>query len=561
MAWMTLASIKSLLAFALVGLTALAVAGCGNDVPTGAVAKVGDSEITQDEFDKWLKTAVMGQAQGAAAAVPDPPDYAKCVAAKKKAPAPEGQSKPTDAALKKQCKAEYDQLKTEVMQFLIQAEWVQQEADQQNISVSEKAVAKSFEDQKKQAFPTDKAYSEFLKTSGMSEEDILFRVELDQLQQKLTKKVTEGSQKVTDAEIQEYYEKNQNRFAQPERRDLRVVLTKNEAKANQAKQALEDGDPWKQVVQEYSIDEASKAQAGRLPAVAKGQQEKALDDASFTAEKGSIEGPVKTQFGWYVFEVEKVTPAVAAVAGAVQGHDQEPAAPGGPAEGARQVHQGLPRGVQGADRLRRGLPHPRVQERSEGKPHPGPRGHGRPASAGAPGSAHPREPAALAPPVDDHLAAALARLDEITRRLRVECPWDREQDERSIVPHTVEEAYELADAAYSGDDAKLVDELGDVLFQVFFLSLLLEERGAGGLAEVAEACRAKLIRRHPHVFGDREAETARDVVRNWDQIKRDVESGGEVFGVDPGDPALDALREEDPPPRPKRRTRMGRSGG
>ena len=74
---------------------------------------------------------------------------------------------------------------------------------------------------------------------------------------------------------------------------------------------------------------------------------------------------------------------------------------------------------------------------------------------------------------------ALARLDEITRRLRRECPWDREQDERSIVPHTVEEAYELADAAHSGDDAKLLDELGDVLFQVYFLSLLLEERGAG----------------------------------------------------------------------------------
>jgi XTP/dITP diphosphohydrolase/tetrapyrrole methylase family protein/MazG family protein/ATP diphosphatase len=66
------------------------------------------------------------------------------------------------------------------------------------------------------------------------------------------------------------------------------------------------------------------------------------------------------------------------------------------------------------------------------------------------------------------LAAALTRLDEITRRLRRDCPWDREQDERSIVPHTVEEAYELADAAHSGDDAKLVDELGDVLFQVYF---------------------------------------------------------------------------------------------
>jgi uncharacterized protein YabN with tetrapyrrole methylase and pyrophosphatase domain len=149
--------------------------------------------------------------------------------------------------------------------------------------------------------------------------------------------------------------------------------------------------------------------------------------------------------------------------------------------------------------------------------------------------------------VSDDLAAALTRLDEITRRLRVECPWDREQDERSIVPHTVEEAYELADAALAGDDAKLLDELGDVLFQVYFLSLLLEERGAGSLAEVAESCRAKLIRRHPHVFGRaeaagsaggapipfREAETAADVLRNWDQIKRDVEGTGELFGSIP----------------------------
>jgi uncharacterized protein YabN with tetrapyrrole methylase and pyrophosphatase domain len=131
------------------------------------------------------------------------------------------------------------------------------------------------------------------------------------------------------------------------------------------------------------------------------------------------------------------------------------------------------------------------------------------------------------------LSAALERLDEITRRLRRDCPWDREQDERSIVPHTVEEAYELADAAHSGDDAKLLDELGDVLFQVYFLSLLLEERGQGSLAEVAEHCRQKLIRRHPHVFGDRAADTAGDVVRNWNQIKRDEERGGEIFGEIP----------------------------
>ncbi len=121
---------------------------------------------------------------------------------------------------------------------------------------------------------------------------------------------------------------------------------------------------------------------------------------------------------------------------------------------------------------------------------------------------------------DAESAAALQRLDAITRRLRQECPWDREQDERSIVPHTVEEAYELADAAHRHDDAKLLDELGDVLFQVHFLALLLEERKQGSLAEVADHCTEKLIRRHPHVFGDAEANTAREVLANWDKIKQ-----------------------------------------
>jgi MazG family protein len=120
---------------------------------------------------------------------------------------------------------------------------------------------------------------------------------------------------------------------------------------------------------------------------------------------------------------------------------------------------------------------------------------------------------------------ALVRLDAITRRLRRECPWDREQDERTIVPHTLEEAYELADAAYRRDDAKLLDELGDVLFQVHFLALLLEERGAGDLARVADRCAEKLIRRHPHVFGEEASATltSGEVLRNWDRIKEGEE--------------------------------------
>jgi XTP/dITP diphosphohydrolase/tetrapyrrole methylase family protein/MazG family protein/ATP diphosphatase len=131
-------------------------------------------------------------------------------------------------------------------------------------------------------------------------------------------------------------------------------------------------------------------------------------------------------------------------------------------------------------------------------------------------------------------AQSLTTLDEITRRLRRECPWDREQDERTIVPHTLEEAYELADAAHQRNDAKMLDELGDVLFQVHFLALLLEERGAGDLSQVAQHVTEKLIRRHPHIFGETEVENAQQVLRNWDAIKR-TEPGREpgLFGEVP----------------------------
>jgi MazG family protein len=127
------------------------------------------------------------------------------------------------------------------------------------------------------------------------------------------------------------------------------------------------------------------------------------------------------------------------------------------------------------------------------------------------------------------LAEALVELQELTERLRRECPWDREQTEKTIVPHTVEEAYEVADAAFAGDDAKLLDELGDLLFQVYFLSLLLQERGNGDLEQVARLVHEKLVRRHPHVFGDVEADTADRVRSNWERIKVDQEGREGIF--------------------------------
>jgi MazG family protein len=127
------------------------------------------------------------------------------------------------------------------------------------------------------------------------------------------------------------------------------------------------------------------------------------------------------------------------------------------------------------------------------------------------------------------LAEALLSLQRLTERLRRECPWDREQTARTIVPHTVEEAYEVADAAVVGDDAKLLDELGDLLFQTFFLALLLQERGSGDLEAVANAIHDKLVRRHPHVFGEAEARTAGRVRERWEDIKREQEGREGVF--------------------------------
>jgi MazG family protein len=127
------------------------------------------------------------------------------------------------------------------------------------------------------------------------------------------------------------------------------------------------------------------------------------------------------------------------------------------------------------------------------------------------------------------LGSALEDLQELTERLRRDCPWDREQTARTIVPHTVEEAYEVADAATTRDDAKLADELGDLLFQVYFLALLLQEQGRTDLETIARDVHAKLVRRHPHVFGDAEARTAGRVRERWEQIKTEQEGRSGIF--------------------------------
>ena len=129
----------------------------------------------------------------------------------------------------------------------------------------------------------------------------------------------------------------------------------------------------------------------------------------------------------------------------------------------------------------------------------------------------------------EELARALVDLQALAERLRRDCPWDRAQTAATIVPHTVEEAYEVADAALAGDDGKLLDELGDLLFQTYFLSLLLAEKGVGDLSDVARGIHEKLVRRHPHVFGDAQLETAGAVKKRWEELKSEQERREGIF--------------------------------
>jgi parvulin-like peptidyl-prolyl isomerase len=300
-------AVRNVLALCALVLTAALAAGCGG-VPGNAVATVDGSAISKADFNHWLNVAA--KSSGTGGTVPDAPNFTQCVAAKRKTtPKPaKGQPKTTDAQLKKQCQTEYNSLRDQVIGLLVSYKWIEGEAKKQGVSVTNAEVEKSFETQKKQNFPKEADFQKFLKQYGQTKDDILLRVRLDLLSQKIRDKVIKGKDKVSPAQIQAFYNQNKSRFSQPETRDLLVVLTKTKPKAEQAFKALKSGTPWAKVAKQYSIDSATKANGGKLPGQAKGTLEKTLDAGVFSAPKGKLMGPVQTQFGWYVFKVTKITP-------------------------------------------------------------------------------------------------------------------------------------------------------------------------------------------------------------------------------------------------------------
>jgi foldase protein PrsA len=298
------------MALCALGAVAAVAAGCGGgstSIPGNAIAQVDGKAVSKSEFSHWMNIVARSSGQPNAV-VPDPPNFTKCVAAKRKStPKPgKGQPKVTDAQLKTQCQTQYNQLRDQVVGLLVTYRWVQGEAANRKVSVSDADVQKSFQQQKKQSFPKEADYQKFLKQSGQTQQDILLRVRIDLLFSKIRDQVIKGKDQVSDAQLQAFYNKNKSRFSTPETRDLLIVLTKSRAKAEQARKALQSGQPWAKVAKKYSIDQSSKSQGGKLPGQAKGSLEKSLDAAVFAAKPNDLTGPVKTQFGFYDFKVTTV---------------------------------------------------------------------------------------------------------------------------------------------------------------------------------------------------------------------------------------------------------------
>lgn len=270
-------------------------------VPDDAVASVDGTAIPIEKFNKTLVAYSTQTAEGGTPVVPDPPNYTKCIANKKKT-----SKKLSNSALKKQCEQDWETAKTQIMTSLVQQKWYELEAEDRGIKITDADVKARFEPLKQQSFPKDADYQKFLKETGQTQADILQLVRASMVQEKVQEQVNSAPTPST-GEVEEEYNKNKKKYATPASRDINLVFNSSKAKAEAAKAALDNGDSWKSVATKYSQDTASKQNGGAFPGVTKGQFPEPLDGEVFKAKKGELVGPIKTQYGYYVFEVTKVT--------------------------------------------------------------------------------------------------------------------------------------------------------------------------------------------------------------------------------------------------------------
>ena len=252
------------------------------DIPSDAVAVVDDAPngtITKADFDAALKQAAARQG---VKQVPKPSD------------------------------PQYASLRDAAMSDLLLTRWVQGEAADRGITVSDTEVRSRLQQIKKQQFKSKQQYQQFLKQSGFTPQDALYRTELQLLSGRIQAEVLPQNPSVSESEVTNYYNANIAQFKQPETRDVRQIFNKDKAKVEQAKALLSKDDSaqsWKKVAARFSADPATKDNGGLRQGVTPGQSETIVDQAIFSAPQQQLVGPIKGQDAYYLIEVEKITPA------------------------------------------------------------------------------------------------------------------------------------------------------------------------------------------------------------------------------------------------------------
>lgn len=256
----------------LVGAAAL-VAPAGAASPT--VVTVGDDRITRAQADHWIAIAA--------------------------------RSANRERTPRRGTRA-WRRLRDQALEVLIQGLWVEAEAKARGVSVSAARVRASFRRQRRQSFPTDRDFRRFLRTSGFTRADILYRVRLEEVSEALRKHLMSSVPAPTAEEIRRYYDEHPERFTSPEQRDLHVVITHTRTAALRARRALAAGVPFARVVRRYSVDHRTRRAGGALLAIAPGGPPSALERAIFGALPGVVSGPVRTPKGFWVFRVDRIVP-------------------------------------------------------------------------------------------------------------------------------------------------------------------------------------------------------------------------------------------------------------
>lgn len=295
-------------------VVALTLAACGGP-KDGDVAVIstdnGEIAITKAQYTRFFNAA-LSQAQQKKIAEVTPlvaPDFKACVAEKRKEiPAESQRKKTSDATLRKQCQTQYDQVRNQAMQQIINLDWVKAEAERQGLKLRKAEIARELNNVIKQSFGNQKGYESFLKESGLTQADVDLNIIGQIGQQKIVTALQKNDKPPTKAEVTRYFEQKKAQYVQPETRDLRLIKVADEKTAQDVYNQLKAGGSWKALAQKFSTDDATKANGGVVLGATADTQPPEFGGTVFKAKSGTLLTPVKTSLGWYVVRVQKITP-------------------------------------------------------------------------------------------------------------------------------------------------------------------------------------------------------------------------------------------------------------